>query len=371
MNADGRAQIGRRAYKVGLCCNLALFAGKLTVSLLAHSMAIAADAVNNLGDCATCLLGLISIYLAAKPADREHPFGHGRAEYVATFVASVMILVVGVELLTASVGRILQPVQTRLSATGAGLIAAAIAVKLAMGTYYAASGRKADSELLRVNSRDSLFDALISGVTLAATLAGTHTSIPLDAWTGAAVSVFVCVSGIGLIRSSVSVLIGRRSDASVVQAITSLAMRHAEVLGIHDLNLHDYGYHHVTGTLHVELPARLTFMQAHAIADAIETEALERIGVQLVVHPDPAGDDSQRVLEVRKQLERILQIVDMNVSAHDIQLDREEGSDRLTFDLMIPYRYSEAQAQEVIERVKSAIREELPELDCRIRTDRG
>ena len=371
MDAEARRRCASRASRVGLAANIALFVLKLLTGMAIHAMSVVVDAFNNLSDGLSAALGLLSARLSGKPADRDHPYGHGRVEYIATFVVSVLVFSVGLELLGTSVRKLFAPSELSMSPVSAALLCASALVKLGLFVFYRDAARRADLPLLKVSSRDSLFDAVITIATLTALLLQPLTGFNLDALAGLGVSVLILVSGVGLVKDAASALIGGPSDPALLSRITALVYAHGEVLGLHDLTLHDYGYQAAFGTAHIELPETMAFAQTHHIADAIEAEALKQLGVHLVIHTDPVRSGDDQLQRLRTQLDHALQIIDPALSAHDIQLEDAEGARRLVFDLKMPYGYTDAQAEQTLEALRRAMNNAAPGLSLDIRPERG
>lgn len=329
--------IGKLAGVVGIVCNLLLCAGKLAVGLAAGSLSILADGVNNLSDASSSVVTLLGFRMAQQPADRDHPYGHARYEYLSGLVVAVLILLVGAELARSSVEKILHPSPVEFSGALFGVLVAAIAVKVWMSRFFAALARRIGSTTLKAASVDSRNDVIASSAVLAACLVGRFTPLNLDGWMGLAVALFILWSGIGIARETVSPLLGKRADGSLVEHISQLVLSHDKVLGIHDLLVHDYGPGQCYASVHVELSAQEDPLVCHDIIDDIEEDTLEQLNVHLVIHYDPVVQDDAERDGMEDELRDILHQVEPRLAMHDFRLVRGAKQTKLVFDLEVPY----------------------------------
>lgn len=286
-----RERCGEVSGAVGVALNLLLSAGKFLAGWLSGSLAMTADAFNNLSDAVSSVVTLAGFRMAGQKADREHPFGHGRAEYIAGLIVSLLILLVGLELGRSSVEKILRPSPVAFSALAAGVLVVSVAVKLWMWRFNAALAKALQSQALRASAADALADSAATGAVLLGTVLGHFTHLPLDGWLGLAVAVFILFSGLHAVRDTLDPLLGRPAAPELVEAITALVLEQEEVTGIHDLVVHEYGHGHLFATIHAEVPSQMTLLAAHAAADRAERLLAERLGVQAVIHIDPQGGD--------------------------------------------------------------------------------
>ena len=286
-----RSAIGRLSGAVGIGCNLLLFLGKLLAGTLAGSVAITADALNNLSDASGSILTLIGFRMADKPADAHHPYGHARAEYVSALAVAALVLFIGFELALSSVEKILRPAAVEATALTAGILLASVAVKLWMFLFNRKLGRMICSTALLATAQDSRNDCVATTAVLLAAAAEYVWGIPLDGWMGLAVAVFILVSGFRLAGDTVSPLLGEGADSELREKIVDYIRRQPQVLGYHDLMVHDYGPGQRYASLHVEMDYREDPLECHERIDDMERECLCSHNVHLVIHYDPVITD--------------------------------------------------------------------------------
>ncbi len=324
-----RTRAGLLASVACIACNVLLCASKAAVGFLSGSVSIVADAVNNLSDASSNIVSLIGFKLAGKPADADHPFGHGRFEYLAGLAVAVIVCALGINLVVESAGKVLRPEPTEFSAAVAAVLLASMAVKLWMMSLNRTLGERIESETLLATAADSRNDVVTTGVVLACAALSAFTGVDLDGWAGIAVGVFITVSGIGLVSDTVSPLIGRAPDDTYVESIREEILSYPGVLGTHDLMVHDYGPGHTFVSAHVQMDGHADAFKNHEVLDSIERDFKKRTGASMTLHYDPvdttAGDDLA-------WLNRQLAKVDSLLSAHDLRIEK----DFLTFDLVKP-----------------------------------
>ena len=331
-----RAAYGNLASWVGIFCNLLLCAGKFLAGTLSGSISIAADAVNNLSDASSSVVSLIGFKLGARPADDEHPYGHARFEYLAGLAVAVMVLVIGVELLKSSVGKILHPAAVTFSWVAMAVLAASIAVKLWMSVFNRTLGKRINSGSLIATAADSRNDVLTTSAVLIASLISHFANVELDGWMGAAVALFILYSGVGLIKDTIDPLLGLAPDPELVQRIHDKIMSYPGVLGTHDLMVHDYGPGCRYASLHVELDSREDPMACHELIDDMERGCLKELGIHLVIHYDPLITDDAELNRLQQLVETLLKVRDPNISIHDFRLRHQEDRLDLSFDIVLP-----------------------------------
>lgn len=332
-----RASVGRLAGATGIVCNSLLFLGKLIAGLLAGSVAIVADAVNNLSDASSSVVTLLGFRLAQRPADADHPYGHARYEYLSGLVVAVLILVIGVELVKSSVGKIIHPEPIDFSAPTVMILIASIAVKLWMAVFYGNLGKKIKSTTLSATSVDSRNDVISTAGVLLGCMAGYLFHINIDGIVGLLVALFILYSGVNIVKETISPLLGQQADGELVEKIHALVLSHEKVLGVHDLLVHDYGPGQCFASLHVELSAAEDVLACHEIIDHIENEVRKELHVDLVIHYDPVVVDDAEGNEMRAVLEEIIAQMDSRLSIHDFRMTRQGQEKKLVFDLAVPY----------------------------------
>ena len=336
LGRQNRAAYGKLSGAVGIACNLLLFAGKLAVGLAAHSVSITADAVNNLSDASGAVVTLVGFRMAEKPADRDHPFGHARVEYIAGLVVSALILLVGAELAKSAVEKILHPAPVDISPVTMAVLAVSVAVKLWLSRFNRALGRQIDSAALMATAADSRNDALSTGAVLLSALVSRHTGWGIDGYTGLAVALFILWSGIGIARDTVNPLLGQGADPALGQALAKMLTANSKVLGFHDLMVHDYGPGQRFATVHVEMDAREDPLLCHDIIDGLERSCLDELKVHLCIHYDPIVTDDPELNHMRQVVTDCLARLDPGLSVHDFRMVRGAARTNLIFDLVVP-----------------------------------
>ncbi len=336
LGRQNRAAYGKLSGAVGIACNLLLFAGKLAVGLAAHSVSITADAVNNLSDASGAVVTLVGFRMAEKPADRDHPFGHARVEYIAGLVVSALILLVGAELAKSAVEKILHPAPVDISPVTMAVLAVSVAVKLWLSRFNRALGRQIDSAALMATAADSRNDALSTGAVLLSALVSRHTGWGIDGYTGLAVALFILWSGIGIARDTVNPLLGQGADPALGQALAKMLTANPKVLGFHDLMVHDYGPGQRFATVHVEMDAREDPLLCHDIIDGLERSCLDELKVHLCIHYDPIVTDDPELNHMRQVVTDCLARLDPGLSLHDFRMVRGAARTNLIFDLVVP-----------------------------------
>ena len=358
-----RSAYGKAASLVGIGCNVLLFAGKLFAGLLSGSVAIMADAVNNLSDASSSLISLLGFKLADKPADAEHPYGHGRFEYLSGMTVAVMILAIGVELLKSSVGKIFAPDPVIFSWVSVGVLAASMLVKLWMAAFNTSMGRRIGSTTLEATASDSRNDVITTGAVLLCTIIAKLTGLELDGYVGAAVAVFILISGASLVRETLSPLLGNAPSPELVSHIREKLMGYPGVLGVHDLMIHDYGPGRQFASVHVEMSAREDPIASHDILDAIERDFLKDEKLHLVVHYDPIATDDPRVPALKEAVSAICRDIDPKMTIHDLRIVPGKLRVNVVFDCIVPFdvKLSEAEIQRWI---ASEMEKEYPGYCC-------
>ena len=350
-----RTAIGQMAGGVGIGCNLLLFAGKLLAGILSGSVAITADAFNNLSDAASSIVTLLGFQLARRPADKHHPYGHGRYEYLSGLAISVLILFMGLELLKSSVSKIISPGVSQSSTLVIGILIASMGLKLWMSLFYRRLGRKINSTTLLAAFTDSKNDVITTGAVLLSCLVESVFQLHVDGYAGAAVSLFILYSGMQSAKQTISPLLGSQADEAMIHQLSQIITSHDKIMGIHDLLVHDYGPGQCYASVHAELSAQYDPMQCHEIIDHIENEVLQTMNIQLVIHFDPVSMDDQERVQLQAQVEQAVKAVDPAMSVHDLRLDRNEHPHLVCFDLVIPYSLAISP-----EQAQSLIRDALP-----------
>ena len=333
-----RARIGKLSGAVGIICNCLLAAGKLIVGHMTSSMSITADGLNNLSDGASSIVTLLGFKLAEKPADRKHPYGHARIEYIAGLTVAVMILFIGLELGKSSVEKLIDPEPIEFSFTAVWVLFASILVKLFMMLFNLKMGRRINSNALLATAADSRNDVISTAAVLAAAVISRVSGVQVDGWAGLVVALFILWSGVGIAKDTIDPLLGRAPDEQLVHTIANEIRGYdARVLGIHDLMVHDYGPGRRFASVHVELDAREDVLAAHELIDSIERDVKKKLRIELVIHYDPIVTDDQELTEMRARVETVIHTIDDRLSLHDFRMVRGVEHSNLIFDLVIPW----------------------------------
>lgn len=289
-----RVRCGRTSGVLGICLNLLLAAGKLLAGGLSGSLAMTADGLNNLTDAGSSVVTLVGFQVAGHKADAEHPFGHGRAEYLSGLIVALVILLVGFELGRSSVEKIISPQPVTFSWAAVGVLAAAVLAKLWMWRFNAALGKALASSALAAAAADARSDSAATAAVLAGTLLARYTGLVLDGWLGLGVAAFILWSGFMAVRDTLDLLLGRAPSEETARRIAETVLECPEIVGIHDLEVHEYGPGHLFATIHAEVPPDMALLTAHAAADKAERVLQERFGVHAVIHIDPLDADEPR-----------------------------------------------------------------------------
>lgn len=331
-----RAEIGKMSGLIGIACNFLLAGSKIAVGNFAASTSIVADGLNNMSDAASSAVTLIGFKLAEKPADREHPYGHARFEYLASLVVSAMILVIGLELAQKSVEKIKNPIPVEFSCVTLAVLVFSILMKSGMAVFNSRMGKKIQSTTLIATAADSRNDVVTTTAVLLATLAEHFFGWKADGPMGILVSLFVLYSGVTLAKETISPLLGEGADAKIRTELMNYVKEHPLVLGCHDLMVHDYGPGKCYASIHVEMDKDVDPMKCHDVIDHIERECLEKFGTNLVIHYDPVSTNDLELEEMREFVEQLLVKRDERLLVHDFRMREKEGKTELMFDLVLP-----------------------------------
>ena len=356
---------------VGIVLNLLLFAGKAFAGLLTGSIAITADAFNNLSDAGSSVVTLIGFRMAGQKADKDHPFGHGRIEYLAGLLVSMVILLVGFELAKSSVEKIIHPEAVDFSVGSAVILIAAICVKVWMYWFNRTLSRKIDSAAMAATAADSLTDSVATAAVLAGALVGHFSGLRIDGWVGILVALFILYTGFSSARDTLNPLLGEPPDPELVKDIEQTVLAHAEVVGVHDLIIHDYGPGRSMMSMHAEVPQHADLLHIHDVIDNIERELGQKFSTVAVIHMDPIATDDPKTQALCKQVGELVRALSPEATIHDFRITPGPIHTNLIFDLMLPYGV-ELGDKEAVARVKQLVREQVGEsYYCVISVDRS
>lgn len=332
-----REHYGTLSSLVGIVCNVFLFALKFTMGILSNSIAITSDAFNNLSDSASCIITLFGYKMAAKPADRDHPFGHGRIEYLTSLIIAAIIMVVGFELLKTSFDKVLHPETITFSWIVLVSLLFSIILKWWISGFNRKIGKKINNQAMLATAADSSNDMIATSATVISLIASLFLPFPLDGLMGILVSGFVFYAGYGIIKETLNLLIGEAADPSVVLKIHELMLSRPEILGIHDMVIHNYGPGKMIGSVHAEVNSERAMLELHDAIDDIEKEINEKLRISMVIHMDPIDMYDEQILEKRTMIIKIVQEIYQGLTIHDFRIMGEHGQENLVFDVLVPF----------------------------------
>ncbi len=357
-----RAAYGTMVSVVGIILNFCLFGAKFLVGTLFGAVSIVADGVNNLSDAGTQILSLISFRISAKPADREHPFGHARMEYVTSMIVSFLVLLIGFELIKESVDKILHPVLPDPSPVAAVILGCAVLVKLWLAFFNKRIGKRIDSPVMRATATDSLSDALSTTAVLVAVLVRIffpEFTVNLDAYIGALVAVMILVAGVKILNETKNSILGEAPSRETVELIRTTVEKYPGALGIHDLVVHNYGSGHTIAALHVEVDGKVNVFTTHDMIDNIEQELRRDHGIEATIHMDPVVTDDQKVTALKQRVTEAVCGIDPRIRIHDFRFVEGVTHSNLIFDVAVPYELKMTENE-----IKQAVADHVSRLDA-------
>ena len=364
-----RTAYGVLASIVGIFCNVFLFAVKFTVGLILNSVSVTADAFNNLSDAGSSIIGFVGVKMAEKPADADHPFGHGRMEYIAALVVSFLVIEVGFTFLKDSIGKIRTPEAISFSVVSVIILLLSIAVKLWLGLFNRKLGEKINSKVMMAVFADSMGDVVTTGATILSLVFFGVTGINVDGIVGVGVALVVMWAGIGIAKDTLEPLIGEAIDPEVYARIKKFVESYDGIEGTHDLIVHNYGPGRSMASIHAEVPNNVDIEKSHEIIDRIERDAGKQLGLFLVIHMDPIETRDKSVLKIREKTAEILKEIDPSCSIHDFRVVHGENQVNLIFDMVIPIEYDEEMRSELPQRLSERLKEVDSRYQCVITVD--
>lgn len=359
-NPKVRQQYGMLCGFVGIFLNILLFLGKFIAGAISNSISITADAFNNLSDAGSSCVTLVGFKMAGAKPDVGHPFGHGRIEYIAGLIVSGAILLMAVELVRTSVGKIITPQPVEFQAVTAVILLVSILVKIYMAYYNYRIGKKVDSAAMRATATDSLSDTCATTVVLLAGIVGKLTGFQIDGYCGVLVGIFIFYAGISAAKETLDPLLGQAPEETLVRQIEEIVLSREEICGIHDLLVHDYGPGRLMISLHAEVPAEGNILKLHDAIDNTEAELRRNLNCDAVIHMDPVVTKDKQVLSLKQNMEEIIQSIDPVISMHDFRVVKGPTHTNLIFDIVVPYEYKisdEALACQIQGRTKERLGE--------------
>lgn len=353
-SAKFRTAAGNLASVVSIICNLVLFAVKLFIGKVSMSVSITADAFNNLSDASSNIMSLISFKVSSMPADDEHPYGHARFEYLASMAVAVMIILVSWELAQSGFDKILHPSAVDLSVPLAAALVASLLVKAWMMVFNTRLGKMVSSPVLIAAGADSRNDIISTSAVILGALVSTYLHLNIDGWLGLGVAVFIFISGIGFVRESADLIIGRGVTPEEQDEIIEKIMSYDGILGVHDIMLHDYGAGNRFGSMHCEMDSSVPALISHDLIDTIEKEVYEEMGIYISIHYDPVLVGDERVDKAKEMVAKALKAVSGALSFHDFRMVWGPGHTNLLFDIVVPFGFKMTN-EEIKEAVDSEI----------------
>ena len=349
-----RDYIGKKVSIIGIIANLFLAIGKIVVGSISGLISVTADGLNNLSDCGSSAVSFISFKMSSKPADKEHPYGHERIEYIASMVVSFLILIIAYELVSESISKIISPIKNEISIVVLLALIASIVVKCLMFFFYGHNAKLINSDLLKASAIDSLSDCISTSIVLVSMIISKFAKINIDGYAGLVVAVFIAIAGIKILKEVISKLIGQAPDNEIFESIKSRILNHKEVLGIHDLNVYSYGPNKFFASVHIELDAKTDSLVAHEMIDDIEREFLNETNIILTGHHDPIVIDDKEVNEMRKKVSKLVQNIDKSFSMHDFRMVKGPNKTNVIFEIAIPFE-TKIKEETIIESLKQEI----------------
>ena len=356
-----RTAYGVLASIVGILCNVCLFLVKFVVGLLVNSVSVTADAFNNLSDAASSVISFVGVKMAGKPADKEHPFGHGRIEYIAALIVSFLVLEVGFTFLKDSISKIRHPEVLNFQLVSVVILVLSIGMKLWLGIFNRQLGKRIDSKVMMAVFADSMGDVITTSVAILSLVIFRLTGINIDGIVGIGVALVVMWAGVGIARDTLEPLIGEAIDPEEYDKVKRFVERYNGIEGTHDLIIHNYGPNQSMASIHAEVPNDVNIENAHELIDRIERDAVEELGILLVIHMDPIEMKNEQVMDLRIQVDTVLRELDEACSIHDFRVVNGVGQINLIFDMVVPFGYGEEQQEQLRQRLM----ERLQELDRR------
>lgn len=335
-----RTSYGILTSVVGIIANIILFVVKLAIGLLIKSISVIGDAFNNLSDAASSLIGYFGVRIAKRPPDKEHPFGHGRAEYIASFIVAFLIIQVGFTVIKNSISKILKPESTLFNWPIIIFLSITILVKVWLSYFNSKLGKRINSNVMKATAADSFADVIVTSVTIISIIVEKISAYSIDGWIGILVGVFVMISGVSVAKETMLPLMGEAVNKDLYNKITKKVKSYEGIIDAHDLIVHNYGPSNIMATIHVEVPNDAELEKAHEIVDLIEKEVLEDLGIFLVIHIDPVEVNDIKVLEKKDMIGNIVRKYEEKASIHDFRVFNKDKQTNLIFDLLVPNSYS-------------------------------
>ena len=358
ISQEKRNRKGKISSFVGIIVNLLLAFGKMLMGILTGAISVLADGLNNLTDCGSSIISNISFRLSSRPADKEHPYGHERVEYICSMAGAFIILLVAFETAKESIAKMIEPSVLEFSYWTVGVLVASVVAKLCLYFYYKHTAKTIDSDILKATAMDSLTDSIATLVVIITLIISKFTSVNIDGYAGVLVSLFIGYSAIGILKEIFSKLIGQAPECELVTKIKDKINSYPEVLGVHDLSVYSYGPNKYFASAHIEVDANVDVLVSHELVDAIEKDFVENTNIVLTGHLDPIVTDDERVTKLKNKVEQIVNELNKDFSVHDFRMVFGENRTNVLFDVAVPYEYFENK-----EKIKASIEQSLSQID--------
>ena len=351
-----RTRYGMLASVVGIFCNVILFLIKISIGLILRSISVMADAFNNLSDAGSSIISFVGVRIASKPADKDHPFGHGRIEYISALVVSFLVIEVGFTFLKDAIQKIMHPQEMHFQLISVIILLISVGIKLWLGMFNKKLGKRINSQVMLATAADSIGDVITTSATIVSLIFFGLTGINIDGFVGLGVSLVVMWAGVSIAKDTLEPLIG--------EAVTKFVEQYDGIVGSHDLIVHNYGPGKSMASIHAEVPNDTDIEVSHEVIDRIERDALKQLGIFLVIHMDPVETKDETVLEARKMAEEVLQSLDADASIHDFRMVDGKEQINLIFDMVVPHEYDQAKQKELHDLFVRCIQERDPRYQC-------
>ncbi len=366
-----RTSYGVLSSIVGIFCNVLLFAAKFLIGGLMHSISVMADGFNNLSDAASSIISFVGVKMAEKPADEEHPFGHGRIEYIAALVVAFLVIEVGLSFLKSSIGKLKNPEEITFELVPFLILVLSIGVKLWLAYFNRKLGKKIDSKVMLATAADSMGDVITTSATILSILVCTFTGFNIDAIAGLVVSLIVMWAGVGIAKDTLEPLIGQAADPELAAKIKQEVESYEGIAGTHDLIVHNYGPNRSMASIHAEVPRDVDIEASHEIIDRIEREVSKKLGIFLVIHMDPVEVRDERVLAVKETLEKVVKDLDPETTFHDFRMVWGEKRINLIFDVLVPFSYDKEKQKNLEKQIARCMSEVDSRYQCVITVEKS
>ncbi len=366
-----RTAYGVLASIVGIVCNVMLFVVKIIVGFLLGSISVIADSFNNLSDAASSIIGFVGVKMAEKPADKEHPFGHGRIEYISAFIVAFLVIQVGFSFFKGSVEKIVEPQTITFNSVSVIILAVSVLFKLWLGFFNRSLGKQVDSKVMKATATDSFSDAAITLLTIISILVAAVWEVNVDGFVGIGLSLLVIWNGINIAKDTLAPLIGESASPKLYEQLKSKVESYDGIVGTHDLIVHNYGPGRSMASIHAEVPADVNALVSHEIIDRIEEEVLSEMKVFLVIHMDPVEANNENVKKYKRMIEDIVKSIDEEMEVHDFRIVEGNIQTNLIFDLVVPFSYKVNEDEKIRKAISDIVSSQDEHLKCVIKIERG